>query len=254
MSLKRRRLHNDGREERLKRAKEIVEAEILEMKHEAASIIAAARIGQLARRNLRTNLPESEPVPDDDNDWQIEDDALAALELPVPTPVPPVPLLTAHAPYVFDRDAARIKALGRKHAEALAAVEEQAGYIEEMPSFENYELAKYLRSKRLTYDSRFVVLTFLTMNRVPPILVVELFLAAGMLSDQSAFDHVLSMLKKMRAGSFDKYRAYCMETRLWENVQPPRERRGSWLLESSDWPEALAKMRSCLQAFYGVRS
>ena len=169
-------------------------------------------------------------------------------------PAPQFPSVTIVQPYglSFDRKSARIRALGLAHANALENVECQAGYIEEWPAYDNYYIAQYVCDKHLAYDSRFTVLTFLTMNRCPPILLVELMEAASMLADQAAADHALSMLKKMARGEFNKYRAYVMETKTWMQVYPPCALRGDWAMAAADWSTAVAKLQSIRYRIAGV--
>ena len=175
----------------------------------------------------------------------IDDAAMyAALDTDVRPPPPNPPALVpvrvaAPAPAVFDRDAARRAALGVRHADALSSVEEQAGNVEEMPDLPNYRIAKMLTTSHAGFSERFIMLTFLTMNRCPPVLVVELMLAAGQLANQSAVDHLLNLLKKMKTGDFDKYRAYCMETKSWQEVLPPRGSGSDWSGAGSDWSAAI---------------
>ena len=251
MCLKRLREMNSERVERLKRAAIFVDAGIMEMREQAATLLAHCwrehRLRMIAAIN--NDVPDAVAEPSAFDVYCNDDLALAGLELPLPKPVIPAPVESpiARVPYSFDRKAARKSALGHDHAAALESIEEQAGNVDEMPCFPNYTIMHYLCSKKLLYDQRFIVLTFLTMNRVPPVLVVELFLAAGMLTDQSAYDHVLSMLRRMQSGNFDKYRAYCMETRMWEDVQPPRETRGGWYGETADWAKAIQKVRRSLR-------
>lgn len=257
MTLKRLREMNSERVERVKRATLVVDAGIKKMREQAATVIAQCwrehRLRMIAAIN--NIAPDAADEPSAYDFCCIDDLALAGLELPLPKPVirAPVEPPIARVLYSFDRKAARKSALGHDHAAALESIEEQSGNVEEMPCFRNYTIMHYLCSKKLLYDQRFIVLTFLTMNRVPPVLVVELFLAAGMLNDQSAYDHVLSMLRRMQSGNFDKYRAYCMETRMWEDVQPPRETRGGWFGETADWARAIQKARSSLRFSNGSR-
>ena len=180
---------------------------------------------------------------------------------PVTTP-PPVPTQVARTatpmphppqPLVFDRAEMRRKALGALHARALANVEEHAGVIEEMPDFPNYKIATYLCAKHLPYGERFKVLTFLTMNRVPPVLVAELFVAAGMLQDQAAADHCLSLLHKMHKGEFTAYRAYCQESKAWEDVSPPAAGASDWTYASADWQSAITAVQRLRQGIAGKR-
>ena len=73
-----------------------------------------------------------------------------------------------------------------------------------------------------------------------------------MLADQAAFDHTLSMLKKMAHGNFCSYKAYCMESRMWEEVLPPKDRGvGRWLLQGADWGSAVYKLRTSIDTYFG---
>ena len=49
-------------------------------------------------------------------------------------------------------------ALGIAHVDALEAVENQAGNIEEWPSYKNYRMAEYVCDKHLVYRNHFTVL------------------------------------------------------------------------------------------------
>ena len=173
---------------------------------------------------------------------------------PVPTIRAPPQMVHQLAPqWCFDRRAAAIAALGHRHAVALMAIEEHCGNLEEMVQLPNYDMQAYLTSKALDYGARFKVITYLAMNRCPPILAVELMDAAGQLSDQAAADHCLSLLKRLAAAQFEKYRAFCEESKAWEDVSPPASGTPDWRHAGDDWTNAIAKMQSVRQRLQGVR-
>ena len=248
-SMKRRREEVLQRLERVAKAQKLVDDYDMDMRKDATTLIAAVWRGHVVRKAN----PSGDAAIAAEFDT-IDDDALLTLEIPTPTPVP-VPVFVRYMPpaYSFDRNAARIAALGRAHATALATIEEHAGYIEEFPSLPNYRIAEYLCGKHLHYNDRFTVIGFLTMNRVAPVLVAELMVAAGQLHDQQSVEHVVSMVKRMRQGTFHRYKAYCMETKQWESMLPPRENNGNWDLEGADWEAALTYLRGVLPRFFRTR-
>jgi hypothetical protein len=239
VSLKRQRETYLAQEERIRRARIVVDDRRDNLLNTARSVLDTALRDWIAKKKAAKNVvPPLMP-----NDALIDDEALAALELPAPRPrCVPAP---CNNHYSFDRNAARIAALGTKHAKALAAVEEHCGYVEELPAFEKYNIVQLITSKRLHYQSRFVLLTFLTMNRVAPILVVELFLAAGMLADQSALDHCIAMCRRMQSGAFRSYTAYSMDDKSFISVLPPCDDRELFgPCEGQDWKPAILLLRA----------
>ena len=118
---------------------------------------------------------------------------------------------------------------------------------------QNYNIVALAMSRHLRYEGRFALLTFFPMNRVPPVLVMELIQAAGMLHDQDAIDHILSMLKAFAHGTFKKYRAYAMETKEWISVEPPAARGGDWHGAGSDWTSAIELAKTMKLGLAGKR-
>jgi len=149
----------------------------------------------------------------------------------------------------FDRSAARIQALGPKQAEALENIEEHVGNFEDLPARPKYNIQAYLLAKHLYFDSRFELLTFLCMNRVAPVVVAEFLALPGMLSDQHAVDHILSLLKDFKSGKLAKYKAYVMETKTWESISSPK----SMGPGKCDWEAAKDVMLVVRQRFAHTR-
>ena len=138
-------------------------------------------------------------------------------------------------PRVLSRPELAMQALGSRHGAAVSNLEEVMGYVENYPSFQNYNVQALVCSKHLDYNGRFVLLTWLISEGCSPVLVVELMLAAGSLKDQAAFDHVLSMLIALSKNQFE-YRAYSRLTRSWHVARPA-------IGTASYWAEAIAKVR-----------
>lgn len=276
--LRRKRLKVCDDLKRLARAEAIVNEKVVALEDEAAARIQAALRGKAQRARFAIDIakhrhltlqrtattPERPPLTPTtarspriaDNYEGLADHDLAHMQEPRPQPLPPtprtVPRTGAYAPRVeipFDRDAARIAALGRRHAQALAAVEAQMGYVEEYPDLPQYRMKSNFNATRVHYLERFTMLTFATMNRCPPLLVIELFEAAGMLSNQAAVDHLLSLVNQMYAGTSTQYRAYCMESKAWEMVSPPQNR-SSWLGGTDDWSSARTKLKDMRRDYH----
>ena len=134
------------------------------------------------------------------------------------------------APHWAGRDATRTAVLGRLHARALKAIEEQCGrYIEEMPNFSNMMIQDIvLKSGSLTYQERFLLITFFPMNQVSPVLVAEFLALPGKLRDQAAVDHALNLMGQIGVGEGKPYDSYVMDSKKWIHVAQPEAKGGDW--------------------------
>ena len=98
------------------------------------------------------------------------------------------------------RQVDRIEAMGRLEGRLLLDIEEQIGPCLKWPArFTELVLCSHLR-----FTERYQLTLFLLANRLPPTLMVEWYLARGMLKDKNARDQVADIIKQHKDGTLEQ--------------------------------------------------